>query len=222
MRAELIKLLVAPRAGEVVARRWARAGFLEPILGGVGYPGASSRLVAIEAARGRRPDPILRLAALSVAIEEDAERLRDRLRLSNAEAGRLRSAAAALIALHGIEAPPSFQGLRTLLFTAGREAAGDALALAHAEAQASPSDEAFAAAGRFLADAPEPRLPIGGADLIARGVAAGRPVGRALRTFQALWIRAGFPKEPEALARLIEQAVAQSARPETSGPGRDV
>ena len=60
-----------------------------------------------------------------------------------------------------------------------------------------------------LADAPEPRLPISGADMIARGVAAGRPVGRALRAFQALWIRAGFPKEPETLTRLLEAAVAE-------------
>jgi tRNA nucleotidyltransferase/poly(A) polymerase len=220
VRAELLKLLAAPRASEVV-RTMGECGFLEPILGGVGYPGRLSRLVAIEAARGLRPDPVLRLAALGVVIPEDAERLRERLRLANAEADRLRSAAAALVGLHGVAEPPGFQGLRTLMFTAGRGAARDALTLAHAEAQASPSDEAFGAADRFLADAPEPRLPIGGADLIARGVAAGRPVGRALRAFQALWIRAGFPKEPETLARLIEQAVAGSARTEDdAGPER--
>ena len=73
-------------------------------------------------------------------------------------------------------------------------------------------DAAFAAADRFLADTPEPKLPISGSDLIARGVAAGRPVGRALRAFQALWIRAGFPKEPETLTRLLEEAVAESTR----------
>ena len=123
----------------------------------------------------------------------------------------MRSAAAALIRLHGIKAPPSFQGLKTLLFSAGRETARDALSLAYAESEAAPSDAAFAAADRFLADAPEPKLPVSGADLIARGVAAGRPVGQALRAFQALWIRAGFPKEPETLNRLLEQAVAESA-----------
>ena len=133
-------------------------------------------------------------------------------RLANAEADRLRSAAAALIPLHGIKAPPSFHGLKTLLFSAGRETARDALTLAYAESEAPPSDAAFAAADRFLADAPEPKLPVSGADLIARGVAAGRPVGQALRAFQALWIRAGFPKEPETLNRLLEQAVAESGR----------
>jgi tRNA nucleotidyltransferase/poly(A) polymerase len=215
VRAELRKLLQAPRAGEVV-QTMGECGFLEPVLGGVGYTRRLSRLIAIEVERGLAGDPVLRLAALGVAIPEDADRLRDRLRLANAEADRLRSATTALIALHGTTAPPSFDGLRTLLFSAGREVARDALLLAQAESEAPPSDAAFAAADRFLADAPEPKLPISGADLIARGVAAGRPVGGALRAFQTLWIRAGFPKEPETLARLLEEAIAESARTEAS------
>ena len=210
VRAELMKLLVAPRASEIV-QTMGESGFLEPILGGVGYPRRLSRLIAIEAERGVDGDALLRLGALGVAIPEDAERLRDRLRLANAEADRLKTAAAALIGLHGTTAPPSFHGLRTLLFIAGREAARDALTLAEAESEAPSDVTAFAAADRFLANVPEPKLPISGADLIARGVAAGRPVGRALRAFQALWIRAGFPKEPETLARLLEEAVATLA-----------
>jgi poly(A) polymerase len=221
VRAELMKLLAAPRASEVV-QAMGESGFLEPILGGVGCTSRLSRLVAIEAGRGRGPDALLRLAALGVAIPEDADRLRDRLRLANAEADRLKSAAAALIGLHGITSPPSFHGLRALLFKAGREAARDALALAQAESDTRPSDATFAAANRFLADAPEPKLPISGADLIARGVAAGRAVGRALRAFQALWIRAGFPKEPETLTRLLEEAVAESARAEAPTPEAEV
>jgi len=220
VRGELMKLLIAPRAAEVV-QTMGETGFLEPILGGAGYPRRMSRLVAIEAARDQGPDALLRLAALAVAIPEDAERLRQRLRLANAEAERLSSAAAVLIGLHGSRAPPVLHGLKALLFSAGREAARDALALAHAESEAPASEEAFAAADRFLADAPEPKLPIGGADLIARGIAAGRPVGQALRAFQALWIRAGFPREPETLARLIERAVAEAGRAAGSEPGPD-
>jgi poly(A) polymerase len=194
------------------------SGFLEPILGGVGYTRRLSRLIAIEAERGVTGDALLRLAGLGVAIPEDAERLRDRLRLANAETDRLKSAAAALIGLHGIAAPPSFHGLRTLLFSAGREVARDALALARSESDAYSSDAAFAAANRFLADAPEPKLPISGGDLIAHGVGSGPPVGRALRAFEALWIRAGFPKEPERLTLLLEEAVAESARAEAPMP----
>jgi tRNA nucleotidyltransferase/poly(A) polymerase len=214
VRAELMKLLTAPRASDVV-QTMGECGFLEPILGGLAYPRRLSRLVAIETARGHGGDAVVRLVALGAAIREDAERLRDRLRLANAEYDRIASAAAALIGLHGIAAPPSLNDLRALLFTAGRVAARDALALAHAESGLSPADAAFATADRFLADAPEPKLPSSGADLIARGVAEGPQVGRTLRALQALWIRAGFPEEPETLTRLIEEAV-ESARAEAS------
>jgi poly(A) polymerase len=214
VRAELLKLIAARRASDVV-RTMGECGFLEPILGGLAYPGRLSRLIAIEADRGRRPDPILRLAALSVAIPEDAERLRDRLRLANAEYERIRAAAAALVGLHGISAPPTPEGLRALLFNAGRQGARDALALAQAESCAPPGDAAFAAADRFLAETSVPKLPFSGADLIARGVAAGPAVGQTLRAFQARWIRTGFPEKPETLARLLEAAVAELAR----GPG---
>ena len=165
VRAEIVKLLAAPRASEVV-QTMGETGFLEPILGGGAYARRLSRLIAIETERGLSGDPLLRLAALGVAIPEDADRLRDQLRLANAESDRLKSAAAALIGLHGSTAPPSFHGLRVLLFNAGRETARDALALAQAESGARPSDAAFAAADRFLADASEPKLPISGADLI--------------------------------------------------------
>jgi poly(A) polymerase len=195
--------------------------FPKQSLGGWGYTRRLDRLTAIEAERGLRADPILRLATLGLAIPEDAERLRDRLRLANADFERLRATAEALIGLHGSVTPPSCHGLRKLLFSVGREAARDALMLAQAESEAPPSDEAFAAADRFLADAPEPKLPISGADLIARGVAAGWQVGRALRAFQALWIRAGFPNESETLASLLDAAIAESGHAQVSETGAD-
>jgi poly(A) polymerase len=211
VRAEFMKLLAPPRASEVV-QRMAESGFLEPILGGVGYTRRLGRLIAIEAERGLGGDALLRLAALGVAIPEDAAAS------LYAEADRLKSATSALIGLHGIAAPPPFHDLRTLLFGPGREAARDALALAQAESEAPPADAAFAAANRFLADAPQPKPPISGANLIARGVAAGRPVGRALRAFQSLWIRAGFPNESDTLTRLLREAVAESAHAEAPEP----
>jgi poly(A) polymerase len=210
VRAELMRILAAPRACEIV-HTMGESGFLEPILGGVGYTRRLGRLIAIEAERGLAGDAVLRLAALGVAIPEDAERLRDRLRLSTAEADRLKSAAVALIGLHGAQAPPALQGLRALMFAMGRESARDTLALAQAESEAPPSEASFAAADRFLADTAELKLPVSGADLIERGVPAGGPrVGRALRAFQALWIQAGFPKDPETLTRLLDEAVVTS------------
>ncbi|MGB7974664.1 MAG: CCA tRNA nucleotidyltransferase [Roseiarcus sp.] len=215
VRAEFLKLLAAPRAGDI-AQTMSESGLLEPILGSVGYPRRLSRLIVIEAERGLNADALLRLAALGVAIPEDAERLHDRLRLTNAESDRLKTAAATLIGLHGATAPPSFHRLRILLFTAGRETARDGLTLAEVESEARSDVTAFGAADQFLANAPELKLPISGADLIARRVAAGRAVGWALRAFQKQWIDAGFSKEPKMLARLLEEAVAASAAPDSA------
>jgi len=208
VRTELFKLFAAPRAGAVVARV-CEAGLLAGPLAGTAYPGRLRRLIAIEAARAEPPDPLLRLAALTVAVEEDAERLRDRLRLSNGDHDRLATLARSLEALHGAGAPPSLGGLRELLFRRGRQGARDALALVQADCGAAAEDERFAHAFRFVSDTPEPRLPFSGADILARGVGPGRRVGEVLKNLQALWIRAGFPKEPEALARLMEQALSR-------------
>jgi len=207
--AELMKLLKARRAADVV-RQCSEAGLLGPLLAGAVYPARLARLIAAQAARAAPPDPLLRLAALGLIVAEDAERLRDRLRLSNAEYERLAGAASALEALHGLSAPPSLGDLRALLFERRRTAAQDAFTLAHVDSGAAPDDPAFASAFRFLTDTPEPTLPFTGADIVARGIAQGRGVGATLKRLQALWIRAGFPKEPEHLARLLDEALGKA------------
>jgi poly(A) polymerase len=212
VRAELLKLLRARRAGEIVAQ-CCEAGLLGSLIAGAANPSRLRRLIAVEAARSAPPDALLRLAALDVTVVEDAERLRDRLRLSNAEYERLAKAAAALETLHGISAAPSLGDLRALLFERKRAAAQDGLTLAHIESGAAPDDSAFASAFRFLSDTPEPTLPFTGADIVARGIAQGQGVGAALKSLQALWIRAGFPREPEQLARLLDEAVRATPDP---------
>ena len=206
VRAELLKLLVAPRAGDVVA--WlCETALLAGLLGGVENPERLRGLIALEASRAEPPDALLRLAALSVTIVEDADRLREKLRLSNAEHERLAALAGALEALHGHSAPPSLGELRALLFERGRLGARDAISLSQVDAGVGAQDARFAHAYRFLSDTPIPRLPFSGADILARGVAPGARVGAALKTLQALWIRADFPREPEVLARLIDEAL---------------
>ena len=100
--------------------------------------------------RDDAPDPLLRLGALCVLIEEDAERLRERLRLSNAETERLAILARGLADLHDGEAPPSLGALRRLLFERRRQGALDALALFHADSGAPADDWRFVRARAFL------------------------------------------------------------------------
>ena len=205
VRNEALKLIVAPHAGAVVAAM-GETGFLEPVLGAMAYPGRLKRAIAIERARKADPDPLLRLAALAVAISENAERLRERLRLSNTETRRLALAGTALVRLRGIERPPSREGLKVLLFRCKRRAARDALFLAQADSTAPAGDPAFAAADLFLAETREPRLPVSGAELVERRVAEGPLIGAVLHAFERLWVEAGLPEEREAVDRLLARA----------------
>jgi poly(A) polymerase len=208
VRAELLKILVARHAASVVVEADG-AGLLAPLFGGVVRPRRLARLIDIEAVRAEAPDALLRLAALGVAVREDSERLRERLHLSNAEETRLDAAARASEAWHGRETPAALGDLRSALFAHGPRAALDAASLVQAESAAPANDPGWASAYRFLADTPPPRLPFSGADLLARGVPPGRGVGLALKRLQANWIRAGFPREPEVLARLLSKALEE-------------
>ncbi len=209
IRAELMKFVVARRAGEV-AQQISDAGFFEHIFGGIAYPALFARLVQLERTA---KDPVLRLGALAVSVREDADRLRDRLRLSNAEYKRLIEMADARVAWRHRQAAPDENELRAKLFLSGRIAASDALALAHAASGASPHDPGWLQAAEFLAAAPEPRLPLSGDDVVASGRVRGRLVGAALKSLQARWIRAGFPKEPAVVARLLDEVLSELAPP---------
>ena len=90
VRMELLKLLAAPRAAATLAIM-AEAGILVDVLAGVPLIAAFADMVAVEAVVGVASDPIRRLGALAVFVCEDAERLSERLRLSNAEHDRLRA-----------------------------------------------------------------------------------------------------------------------------------
>jgi poly(A) polymerase len=204
IRNELLKLLAAPRAGEVT-REFSQSGLLGPLIAAAPNPRRLERLLQFTA--GNAPDPILNLAALALNLPEDAHRLRDKLRLSNAEHQRLVAAAEALETLHGRDMPPDRPGLLKLLFLYGRRAACDALSLAAAEARATAA--AWHAALDVLRTTKEPRLPFSGDDLLARGIDSGKAVGEALQSLQALWIAAGYPEEPDQLNALLDQVVTE-------------
>lgn len=210
IRAELLKLLVARRAAEAVDEIAWDAGLIEPLIAGAPYPARLAALARIEAALGQKPDAVLRLGAVAVLIAEDAARLRDYLRLSNAENDRLDKAARVLVSLHGRANPPRQGQLRHMMFEHGQRAARDAMLLAHAESGAPAGDEDWLAAHAFLRDTPQPRLPFSGADLVARGLKPGSHIGRTLKDLQARWIRAGFPKDMHVLARLLDEAIEQT------------
>jgi poly(A) polymerase len=201
IRAELLKLLCARNAADVCTEICGD-GLLHPLLGLAPSPARLRRVVA--AGEGLAEHPLVRLAALCVYLPEDALRLRDRLRLSNAEAERLEAAARTLIGLHGRGKPPDCNALQALLFRHGRQAAADAILLAEADARQGNGGD-WARARKFFLESAELRLPFSGADLIARGITEGRAIGDALKVLQTRWIEAGFPTDAASLARLLDE-----------------
>jgi poly(A) polymerase len=195
--AELLKMLAARRAGAVV-ESMAGAGLLT-FLRVAPWPARLRRLLARQQA-----DPLLALAALALHSESDAARLAEGLRLSNAQKRRLAAMAQVAARWHGFAAPPEISLLREALFAQGAQAARDGLALIRAESAG--DDAGFAAADDFLRNAPPPRLAVGAAELMARGIAPGAGLGAALKKLQAGWIRAGFPDDPQHLARLLDES----------------
>src|SRR4051812_25142940 len=80
VRMEVLKLLVTPQAVATLAVM-AETGLLESVLAGVPRLASFANVVKLEAALGVAPDPVRRLGALAVVVIEDADRLRERLRL---------------------------------------------------------------------------------------------------------------------------------------------
>jgi hypothetical protein len=195
VRGEMLKLLAAPGAAGVMETLDA-TGLLARILEG---PGDVGRLARLGGA-----DPALRLHALAVRDAVDVERLRDGLKLSNAERDRM---LAALAALNSDAMPasgaPSPAAVRALLFDHGRAATLDALHLAKAGRDAPEGwDSALRAAEGDI-----PSMPLTGKDLVARGL-KGPAVGEALARFRAAYRDAGFPEDAATRTALLEASLA--------------
>src|SRR6195256_4322955 len=71
VRMEMLKLMVADGAGAAVTAM-ADGGLLLPVFGGVAYTGPFAAMIAAEHALGLQASAVRRLAALTVAVTEDA------------------------------------------------------------------------------------------------------------------------------------------------------
>lgn len=176
---ELLKLLAAddPRAA---VRAMDEAGVLKRVL-----PGHAD-LPLFEAMTAVSDDPALRLSALLPADVGAVLETASRLRLSNALRDRLLSA----VDDGTVEAATTPAQARAAVYRLGARAVLDRLARRQA-AGATPS--ALAEALAVAADWTPPRLPVGGREVAALGLAPGPETGRLLKAFEAEWIAADFP-----------------------------
>ena len=173
------------------------------MLGGVSYLGAFENMAKAEAAIGAAPDPLRRLGALGVMVAEDAERLWQKLRLTNHEHERLASLAEGWRRIS-----PAFgeQGARALLYRLGPEHFTDHALLGWARSAAPASNADWHALATLPARWSAPVFPLKAADFIARGVEKGPALGAALAAAEKAWIAAGFPDDRAVLDKIADSA----------------
>ena len=205
VRGELLKLLAAPKAADVVAIMDAN-GILPLIIGAHSDPNCLARLTAIEAALGQPPDAIARLAALSANSAAKAAELSDRLRLSNIESARLAAAATFEPAVDPARPEPA---ARAILYKLGADAFRRAARIAWARSGAPASDPGWRARALLPDRWKTPAMPFAGSDVVAMGVPEGPAVGHVLKSFERWWIAQDFPPEPglqqEQLNRFVRE-----------------
>ena len=181
--AELLKLLVAPRAVAAVALMLDR-GVLAPVLPEIAAADHLPFVARREADAGIAPDPIRRLAALLPREPVVAENVAARLKLSKAQRQRL------ILALTDRGA-----SAREDAYRHGTDAAIDRLLL---------NGDGVAA----LTNWPIPRLPLTGGALVERGLVKGPTVATALRRVEAQWIAEDFPS-PSRVESIADAVVAE-------------
>ncbi|MDF0543465.1 CCA tRNA nucleotidyltransferase [Sphingobium sp. H39-3-25] len=191
---ELLKLLAvtdpAPTIGLMV-----KGGILLPVLPEIDESGVARlrALVAAEADAGIAASALRRLCALLPQDPAIGEAVAARLKLSNKARKRLAIA---------LSPSPAHRDAHELAYRLGAEGAIDRLLLGE---DGSPSDAAT------LKGWHKPTLPVSGGQLVARGLAAGPEIARALRMIEEQWIAEGFPQSERANA-IADQIVSKFQR----------
>jgi poly(A) polymerase len=207
VRAELLKLLAARRAVDVIGTL-ADSGILTLILGEVAERGRLARVASFESGD---PDPVRRLAALAVQTVEDADRLRERLRLSNDEQKRLSRYGALLVILKTWSGVIDGAAVRRLVAEHGLDPVVDCLVAIKGEPKPEARPEAFHALDRFRSGAePLPLFPLRGADLISAGIEKGPRIGDLLDEARKEWLAADCPTNPSYAASLLARTIERA------------
>lgn len=206
IRHELLRLLVAERA-EPTIHVLANHGFLTWLLAGAAELGRFARMAAFD--RGN-PLAIWRLAALGVMVEQDAERLREHLRLSNDEHKKLTAYARLLAILKSWALPLDAGAIRRLVADHGVETLSVGLAAVKGEPSPVVETQALDALETYRSGAESvPVLPLRGADLVARGIPKGPKVGETLAAARQAWLAEGCRTDEAYVKDLLERVAAQ-------------
>ena len=207
LRMEMLKLVVAPHAVPTLISM-TDAGLLLRVLGGVSYLASFENMAKVEAAIGAEPNAVRRLGALAVAVPEDAERLWQRLRLSNSEHERLASMGEGwgrISPLYGEKAG------KALLYRLRPQQFTDRVLLGWARSNAAAHDTEWHALATLPQRWTAPTFPLKAADFMKRGVPQGPALGAALAAAEQAWVALGFPDDATALGAIVDEASKQKS-----------
>ena len=207
LRMEMLKLVVAPHAVPTLISM-TDAGLLLRVLGGVSYLASFENMAKVEAAIGAEPNAVRRLGALAVAVPEDAERLWQRLRLSNSEHERLASMGEGwgrISPLYGEKAG------KALLYRLRPQQFTDRVLLGWARSNATAHDTEWHALATLPQRWTAPMFPLKAADFMKRGVPQGPALGAALAAAEQAWVALGFPDDATALGAIVDDASKQKS-----------
>lgn len=207
IRMEMLKLMVAKGAAPALVAM-DDSGLLLRLTAGVVFHGAFAAMIAAERELGIGPDAILRLGALAVAVTEDAKRLSQRWRLSNAETKRLDSMGHRWWRAAGMDEATA----QRRLYRLGEGRYRDRIMLAWARA----GHDTASSAWRALATLPDrwtpPVFPLRASDFIARGIAEGPALGHVLTLAEDAWLSMQFPLDAATLKTIADDTVARFTR----------
>ncbi|MBI3435934.1 MAG: CCA tRNA nucleotidyltransferase [Proteobacteria bacterium] len=202
--AELMKLMLASRAAATL-EVMSETGLLVDVLGGVALHGTFAAIVAREEIVGVAPDALRRLGALAVSTTEDAARLAQRLRFSNAAHARL---AAIGEGWWRVDPRHGEARARAILYRLGPQVFTDQALLSWSRSWAQAGDPEWASLATLAQRWTPPRFPLRAADFLALGAVRGPALGAALAAAETAWVEAQFPDDDAALARIAARALA--------------
>ena len=190
---ELLKLLGGDDPAPTI-RLMHESGIFRPIIPEIEMDGIERlmRLTAREKAAAVAGDRLRRLGALLPLESAVVVSIAQRLKLSKAATRRLEQGAS-------VEAAPP----RALAYRFGPDVAGDVLLRSERSIDALALDR--------LDGWERPRMPIGGGDLIGRGLRAGPTVAATLQAIERRWISEDFPNADRVTA-ITDEEVDQALR----------
>lgn len=201
---ELKKLLGAPRPSAAM-HAMMEASVLEAVLPEAMALELFDALLDLEATEQWSPDAMLRLAALMPRMGRVAERVKTRLKFSNAEADRLMQWATRtynprlLLEKSPEDVAKTIYGLHT---DALIDRARLAWALDAAKGEANADD--WHALMAQLTSWEKPQFPITGRLLAEAGIEKGPKMGSVLQALEQLWVNSGFKSSKEDLLAALE------------------